>query len=52
MLVEAAYSALILRSLRRKRLEGWATPGLVAILRDASKGALLRMRPESDIPLP
>src|ERR1700674_253046 len=34
-----------LRSLRSKRLEGW-TPkrGLAAILRDARKGALLRMR--------
>ena len=40
---------LILRSLRSKRLEGWAAQELVAILRDARKGALLRMRPESDI---
>ena len=28
----------------RKRLEGWSTQGLVTILRDARKSALLRMR--------
>jgi hypothetical protein len=39
-------SDLILRSLRSKRLEGSATPGLAAILRDAAKTPLLRMRLE------
>src|SRR3954464_1804863 len=39
-----ANTDLILRSLRSKRLEGWATQGLAAILRDAAKRPLLRMR--------
>jgi hypothetical protein len=41
----AANTDLILRSLRSKRLEGWRQgEELAAILRDARKGALLRMR--------
>jgi hypothetical protein len=40
-------SDLILRSLRSKRLEGWPQrTEPAAILRDARKRALLRMRPE------
>src|ERR1700730_8814650 len=40
-------SDLILRSLRSKRLEGWTQRmDSGAILRDARKGALLRMRSE------
>src|SRR4051794_22784800 len=42
-----AHDYLILRSLRSRRLEGWATPGLPAILRDAAKRPLLRMRKAS-----
>jgi hypothetical protein len=37
---------LILRRPRSGRLEGWAASETVAILRDARKGALLRMRAE------